>query len=233
MRTALEMATFFWVGPISLLAAGKGKTGARTDSESQAAEIQHGEKGELKHQGAQPGLCRGRNHGDKGMDGGDGMGWGQESQTPKGLDGAPPKGELATWGRDPMSTAHCPAGRVTWTGARVQSPRTSTEKQWGKRRGRGCALAAVSIREDGTSPSLSRPRRKGTFVSPFTPWEKRLARAVTTQASDAPTARQTKPSQGRGSQSGPCFLPGCGMATCPQCAAACMHTEQGLCFESR
>lgn len=119
------------------------------------------------------------------------MGWGQESQTPKGLDGAPPKGELATWGRNPMSTAHCPAGRVTWTGARVQSPSTrtsTTEKQWGKD-----VVARLRLPAFDRTARHPRPRPRPKRDRRFTvhAWEKRLARAVSHQASDAPTARQT------------------------------------------
>jgi len=162
------------------------------------------------------------------------MGWDgdRNHKHQRGSTERPPKRKLATWGRDQMSTAHLSSWQSDLELARLQSssPSTRTEKQWGKDVVARLRLSAFDTTARHPRPLLSPSTEKGqTFhrsrlgkrgwpvPSPLRPQTRRL---------------HGKPSHGRGSQSGPCFFPGCGMATCPQCAAACMHTDQGLCFES-
>lgn len=97
MRTALQMATFFWVGPISLLAAGRGKTGARADF-GESSRDRTWRKRRIKTPGGPARLvCRGRNHGAQ-RDGCDGMGMGENTKVQRGSTEPPPKGELANLG---------------------------------------------------------------------------------------------------------------------------------------
>lgn len=170
-------------------------------------------------------VCRGRNHGAQrdGCERWDG-GWGK---TPRSKGGSTERAPKRGTGRV-QQLAEGPG-----PGLQTQVQETTTEKQWGKN-SRAVWLRACGCqhRQDGTSHPSPFPR-KGPDVSPFTPWEKRgwpvpsVVDLASPRVPDAPTARPNR-RRDAGSQSGPCFFPGCGMATCPQCAAACMHTEQGF-----
>lgn len=172
-------------------------------------------------------VCRGRNHGAQ-RDGCDAMRWDGESQTPKGLDGAPPKGELGTWGRvQQLAEGPGPGPGLQQSHSR-KPPRKSNGAKTAVQC--GCALAAVSIDKTARHPSPKAPKRTRRFTVHALGkrgWPVPSVEGFGQPQMDAPTAR---PNRRRDAvpQSGPCFFPGCGMATCPQCAAACMHTEQGF-----
>lgn len=206
MRTALEMATFFWVGPISLLAAGRGKTGARADF-GESSRDRTWRKRRIKTPGGPARLvCRGRNHGAQ-RDGCDAMRWDGESQTPKGLDGAPPKGELGTWGRvQQLAEGPGPGPGLQQSRSR-KPPRKSNGAKTAVQC--GCALAAVSIDKTARHPSPKAPKRTRRFTV-HALGKKRLARAVSGGLWPAPDGRAdctAKPSQRRGSPIGPLFPP--------------------------
>lgn len=154
MRTALEMATFFWVGPISLLAAGRGKTGARADF-GESSRDRTWRKRRIKTPGGPARLvCRGRNHGAQ-RDGCDGMGMGENTKVQRGSTEPPPKGELATWGRES-------SWQRTWTW--TWTPRNHHGKAMGKNsRAEWLRACGCQHRQDGTSPSPRALKRDQTF----------------------------------------------------------------------
>lgn len=221
MRTALEMATFFWVGPISLLAAGRGKTGARADF-GESSRDRTWRKRRIKTPGGQPGWsAEGVTTGHKGMDA---MGWGWENtKVQRGSTEPPPKRGTGNLGEGVQLAEDLDLD--------LDSKKPPRKSNGGKQPCRVVARLRLSASTRRHVTLLPPGPEKGPDVSPFAPWEKR-GWPVWWWTPDAPTAR---PNRRRDA------VPNRALVSSPAAAWQPAHSvlppactrSRGLCFESR